>query len=501
MATKFGWMEIMVELLWQSHKNIISHGHAEAIVPLVLIPLTAITVALTSIAGVIAGWFGIKLHTEGPKQFLEVLLKKRVLISMLIVNFTGLALYKSYVYIKTMPRFISTIQKHSKENAIGSNEIYQDALFREHNFNGKITNSNFNKFQLEKEIKLPKGAFRSGVISGSSIFYGNDDGNIYEINKADLAIKRKFYIGTPVTTRPIIFKDRIFSGEGTHDTHHARIYSFNLKTGSFINSFTTKGHTEGQPLIGNYNGRYLMFITAGSDGLYALDPFTMREIWHQQDGHLDASVSLENGIVYVGTGIEKGSVNDKRYAVAYDFNNGNRIWKKELPLSNWMHPVITKKYVCYSLGEIYFANSTGLFDCLDKKTGEPIFSIPFDGPLASLAFYIRDGENELVFIGKMNDEVCSIDINNRTKKWCQSVGKNGTKNSMTSFDYDSKNNILLYPSFKNGIFAFDPLKGSILFHWLPQKIKWEDNYASATIENNIFYQMDIEGNLRKFKMN
>ena len=92
-------METMDALLWLNNKPIIiSEGVIPSIVPLVLIPLTTLTVALTAMAGIIAGWFGIKLHTEGPKQFLEVLLKKRVLVSMLIFNFLSFGIYKSYVY-------------------------------------------------------------------------------------------------------------------------------------------------------------------------------------------------------------------------------------------------------------------------------------------------------------------------------------------------------------------------------------------------------------------
>ncbi|NBO38699.1 hypothetical protein EBU99_08960 [bacterium] len=48
------------------------------IIPTVMIPLTALTVALTMVASFIAGLFGIRLKTEGPRRLLEVLLKPRV---------------------------------------------------------------------------------------------------------------------------------------------------------------------------------------------------------------------------------------------------------------------------------------------------------------------------------------------------------------------------------------------------------------------------------------
>jgi outer membrane protein assembly factor BamB len=503
MVTKFGWMEIMDASLWLEHKPLIqtTTSAIPSIVPLVLIPLTGVTVLITSAAAIIAGWFGIKLKTEGPKQFLEVLLRKRVLVTMLIVNFVGIATYKTMYYVKTLPAFLSTVVKESDKNAIISTENYPDQLLRIHSYRALKLSANINSLILEKEIKLSAGAFRSGVISGNSIFYGSDDGNIYEIDKHNLEIKRKFFIGTEVTTRPIIYNKRIYSGEGVHNTHHARIYSFSLESGKFLNAFETKGHTEGQPVLGNDQGKDILFITAGADGIYAIDPLKMTEIWHQNDGHLDATVSIEGSIVYTGTGIEKGSLSDRRYAVAYDFHTGEKKWKKELPMSNWMHPVITEHYVCFTLGEIYFPSLTGLLHCLDKKDGSPKFSIPFDGPIASKALYIKENIDEYIFFGDMKGEVCGVNINSREKKWCYKTGRSDTKSSFTSFDYDQSRGIIWYPSSDNGLFAIDPKLGKPLLQWTPENSQWGANYASVTIDGDYIYHMDISGKLRKFKTN
>lgn len=477
-------------------------GAAPAIIPTVLIPLTLVTVGITSLAGMIAGWFGIKLHTEGPKQFLEVLLKKRVLISMLVVNLVGWGAYKSYTYVKNLPSFISTIEKKSMTFAVASNELYPESRFRNHDFVGKIKTTEKLSLQMVQETKLPKGAFRSGVISGNSIFFGVDDGLIYEIDKVSLKVKRKFFIGTQVTTRPIIYQNKLYAGEGSHDTHHARIYSFDLTSGSYLGSFQTKGHTEGQPVVATYKGQSLMFVTAGSDGLYAVNPEGMKEVWHKRDGHLDATVTIEEGVVFVGTGVEKGSSGDKSFAYAYDFLTGAEIWKKELPLSNWMHPVVTAHDVCFVLGEIYIASKVGALHCLNKNDGSPHFSIPFDAPIASKPFYIREGNRELVFFGDMAGTISAVDVNTREKLWSQATTKKPTKGSMTSFEYDSKNGVLWYPTNKNGLMAVNPKSGKILIHWLPDTTRpaWNKNYASVSLDNEYLYHLDIEGNLRKFKI-
>lgn len=486
-------------LLWlKTNHELATQGIAQEIIPMVLIPLTAVTVGMTSLAGIVAGWFGVKLHTEGPKQFLEVLLKKRVLASMIVVNLIGMGAYKSYVYVRNMPSFVYTINRHSDREAIASKEAYTESLYRKHEFEGAIVPSKFSSLALEKEVRMEKGAFRSGVISGQSLFYGLDDGYVYEFDKNNLTQKRKFFVGTQVTTRPVIFKNRLYCGEGNHDTHHARIYSFDLTTGKYINSFQTKGHTEGQPLIASWKGRDLLFVTAGVDGLYAIDPITMREVWHANDGHLDATVSVENGIVYMGSGVEKGSVRDRSYAVAYDFATGNKIWKKELPLSNWMHPVITATQVCLVLGEIYFPSNVGLLHCLDKITGEALFSMPFDAPVASKPFYIKDGSEEYVFLGDFHGTICGVSITRKEKMWCRKTGNDKTNYALSSFEYDATRGILWYPSFDNGLYAIEPLSGKILTHWMPKK--WNDSYAAVSVEGNLMWHMDIEGVLRKFSV-
>lgn len=496
-------METMDVLLWLKENHELSTQTFQmGILPTVLIPLTAVTVVLTSVASIIAGWFGIKLHTEGPKQLLEVLLKKRVLITMVFLNILFYGGYKAYQYIKTYPKFIMTITRHSDNEAVASSLVYENAITRNHSFDGKIAPVSFSKLEFEKSIKLPKGAFRSGVVSGSSIFYGVDDGYIYEINQSDLTIIRKFYVGTQVTTRPVIFNGKIYTGEGNHYTHHARIYSFDLKTGKYLNSQRTLGHTEGQQYVGTYNGKNLVFATAGLDGVYALDPENLNIVWHQNDGHLDATVSVENNRVYIGTGVEKGTLRDRSYAVAYDFLSGAKIWKKELPLSNWMHPIITKTDVCYVLGEIYFNSKVGLFHCLNKQSGAPHFSIPFESPLASLPYYINDGVEEMAFFASFDGTACAVNITKKETMWCHKTGNGKTDYSLSSFEFDSKRGVLWYPTLDNGIFAFEVKTGKVLAHWLPdgKKDKWEENYASVNIVGDSLYLLDIAGNLRKFKL-
>lgn len=497
-------MEIMDVLLWlKNNHSFLTSDVSQSIIPMMLIPLTAVTVVITSVAGIIASWFGLKLHTEGPRQFLEVLLKKRVLISIIIFNLVSFGVYKSYLYYKNLPSFLFTIQKKSDALNLPSTINYSDSPRRVHQYVDDSLLSKNIELTLIKEKKLPKGAFRSGTISGNSIFFGADDGFIYEVNLQSLELIRTFFIGTQVTTRPIIFKNRLYVGEGNHETHHARVYSFDLLTGKFINSFSTLGHTEGQPQIVEHDGRSYLLIVAGKDGIYAVDPINMKEIWHQVDGHIDATVNTVDGVVYAGSGSEKGTVRDQSFAVAYDLKTGKKIWKTELPISNWMHPLVTKKEVCFNLGEIYFPSTVGIFTCLDRFTGENLWSLPFNAPIASKPLLISTSNNDYAFIADFKGTACGIDLTKRTKMWCHKTGTEKTTYSLTSFEYDKENKILWYPGMKTGLYAFEPLTGSVKMHFEPNKEmnKWRTTYGAVSINHGRIYLLDIAGTLRMFKVN
>jgi outer membrane protein assembly factor BamB len=501
MVIKFGWMEIM-EILNLTKILTTDLNYSLAVIPTVLIPLTGLSVLLVSIASVIAGWFGIKLSTEGPKQLLEVLLKKKVLFAALIFNLAIWGGVKGYHYVKNYPSPLFYLKYISQNNSIASKDIYENSLTRNHYYirENKNLSSSINISLSEKwHKKLEKGSFRSGVLSSNSIFYGVDDKKVYELNLNDGATKRTFYVGTQVTTRPVIFNNRLYVGEGHHETHHARIYAFDLNDGKFLNAFQTKGHTEGQPHIASYNNITRMFITAGKDGVYAIDPISMKEIWHSNNGHIDATIEVENDTIYSGTGAEKGIKRDQSFAVANDFLTGSIKWKTELPLSNWMHPLLTKEDVCYTLGEIYFPSQVGLFYCLDKKTGKAKWSIPFNAPLIGKPLLV---DNDAI-ISTDKGEICSLDTINKKINWCQNTGTNKTKHAFSSPEYDKKRNLIWYATPDNGLFALDLTSGKILTHWLPEKAGtslWKLTYGSVSIKEDSIFLMDLKGNARRLEI-
>ncbi|MDE1464419.1 PQQ-binding-like beta-propeller repeat protein [Spartinivicinus poritis] len=464
------------------------------IVPTVLIPFTILSVAISVVAAFIAGLFGIKLKTEGPKQLLEILLKPKVLFVALVVNILIYGGYKGYQYVHNLPSFEWVINKQHQPIQLGEVN-YSELLSRSNKSQeSNLLPKSFNSIKQQWKIKLPMGAFRTGALSGNSLFFGADDGYIHELSTENGQTLRKFFIGTIVTPSPIVFNGYLFAGEGTHDTHHARIYKINLTTGKHEAPYSTKGHTEGQPVIGKYQGQALLFAVAGSDGIHAIDPHTMKQVWHQTPGHMDAAVRVDDGIVYVGTGREKGdSQKHRSYAIAYEFMTGKEIWKHEIPASSWMEPAITSEYACFIMGEIYFETKLGGVNCYDKVTGEPQFSILNKSPVIGIPFVL----NEDIIFSDLSGQVCRIDTSKRTKKWC--FDSELTGKHMTSVSYDYETNILAYTTANKGVMFLNPSTGKLLHHYLPsvEEGQWEKTYASAISVGSNWVTVDIEGNVRK----
>lgn len=487
------------------------------IIPTVLIPLTMVSMGVSVVATFIAGLFGIKLKAEGPKRLLELLLRPRILVSALILNFSILGGVWVYKYVKNLPVFMFNINRaNAKLVKAAPNTQYMSINERKNSF--KLSHIAPNKFtsQLDKQIKLEGGVFRAAAITRDSLFIGTSKGYVYEIERNTLKTKRKFYTGTFVTPAPLIWNNKLVFGEGVHHTQNARIYFFDLNTGLLEKYFTSKGHTEGQGTFAKYSEKgkiyERLFAVAGGDGVYALDPNTLEVKWHNIDGHNDASVIVKDHQVFVGTGREKGDAKKYRsYAISYHFISGKTLWKRELPASSWMKPTLTKADVCFVYGEIYFKSEVGGIQCFDQKSGLPTQIYAMMAPVASIPLTLN---NDIVFADNQGN-ICRIDTKNRRMKWCQKT-HNSNKRTYSPVSYDPYKNTLVYSSQMNGLYVLHPDTGKILSHWLPKDgvakpnkdkdkshpknpNQWHKSYASPMVTAEGWYIVDMQGHLRLLK--
>lgn len=480
-----------------SHLNTEALGsYQHLIIPTVMIPLTAVMVALSMLASFIAGLFGIRLKSEGPRRLLEVLLKPKVLLSALVLNVLVLGGIQTYTHFKNRPTMLWRIERAARENGKPSDRTYENyhAVPGEFSVGGSSADAiRRQEFKSQWSQKLPKGSFRSPVFSGGSVFIGSFDGFVYELDVASGQVLRSFFVGTPVTPELMIDNGVLYVGEGVHDTHSARIYGFELRTGLLKGAYSTKGHTEGQPVMGEHRGERLMFVVAGSDGIHAVDPTTFKAKWKANDGHIDSSVRVVDGRVFAGTGREKGDTEKNRsYAVAYDFSSGEKIWKMELPASSWMNPVVWREHVCFVYGEIYFDSGLGGVQCFRQDTGLPTLTFNLASPQTTLPLVIG---NDL-FTTDTNGTVCALDLLAREVRWCKKVEQAKGVN-FASPVYFRERDALVYASMNDGIYLLDRSSGEILAKRTLKEHKVI--YAPVTISGRDFVVVDGKGTAVLFR--
>jgi hypothetical protein len=387
------------------------------------------------------------------------------------------------------------VQSENQKTLISSREVYTNATERT---NVMLPHPAFPLRGLKQQwvAKLPAGVFGSAVVSGNSLFVGCDDGYVYELSQADGKILRKFFIGTEVTPEPLIWNGYLFAGEGTHLTHDARIYSFDLKTGAYRGSFQTKGHTEGAPVIGTYSGITSLFVMAGADGVYAIDPETLKSRWHKKLGHTDSEVRVVDGKVFFATGTEKGNYDRSHRAFALDFLTGEVVWQDDLSASGWMPPVVTDKDVCFGTGEIYMESHFGQFACYDMKTGAKRLSINMDEPLMGIPLKV----GSTIALSDLQGDFCAIQWPDGWRRWCR---KGGITKTFASPTYDG-NGHFIYPTAKNGLDVYDMDNGSLVLNWKPTGAEgeWKRSFSRVSVARTAaglaWFLPDMSGNLRKW---
>lgn len=488
MEIAFGLMVIAEELKMTTSTELVP-----MILPTVMIPFTLVSVGLSIFATFIAGLFGIQLKLEGPRKLLEVLLKPKVLLTALVLNVLILGGIQGWKWWINYPKLIRTIEAQSDERAIPSSTLYEDVPTVITNFSSSNSSTSSLKISQKWRIDTGKGSFRGAVVSSNRIFTGNDLGIVSELDLSSGKLIRTFYTGTPATTEITIWKNFMYLGEGVHDTHHARIYQFDLTTGAYKKSYQTLGHTEAQPVMGSFEGRDILFSAAGEDGFHAIDPMTMKEIWKVNLGHSDSGALVHNGVVFVGTGREKGNDRkNKSYAAALDFKTGELLWKRELSASSWMRPVIVGENVCYISGEIYFVSERGHITCMNKETGAHTIAHNTVSPIASTPKVL---DNSILYVS-IRGVICRFDLEEKTDLWC--FDTKGRGYSLAGASYDPKRNVVLYPSKKNGLYVLDPSTGELLNQWTPSKDEgeWKSTYADVAVAGDYWIISDNYGSVR-----
>lgn len=470
-----------------------------AIVPTIVLPFALIGVLLSALATVVAGWFGIELKAEGPKKLLELLLNRRTLFWILLSNtLVWLGIY-GYKNLQNLPKPLWWVEFENRDLPKG-NESYEDIWGSKNMWEG-FAGDQRDLVGLDPlwEVDIAEGSFGGMAVAGKSAFFGSFDKRLYELSADSGQLIRSFYIGTSVTPLPTIYANRLYIGEGEHDTIRARVYQWDLLSGSLIGSAKTKGHTEGNASLAVIENKPYLVLVAGKDGVKGVDATDMKELWHYPRGHTDAEPLIHEGIAYVAFGRDKdddAESADRPRAVAIEVVSGKVLWERELAASGWHMPMIYGDLVCFGVGELYFKTSFGQLACYSKADGAIGPSLNTNGPLITYPLRIGDRAITMDFYG----ELCVHNLLAPMKTlWCKSTLAPGLKTYSTPV-YDGQGNILVSVR-DEGIAAFDFETGEKQLLWeVPQGQKWRPA-ATMTLRQGELFVVDWVGNkARKFAL-
>lgn len=440
------------------------------IVPTILLPLAFLSTGISIVATFIASLFGVELKAEGPKKLLEILLRPKVLISALILNGVIYGGFHLYEYLKNGPYPDFYVQLKNNDIA----------------FNKKASLSSDGWTQ-----NLEEGIFARGYIHGSELFVGGIDGNLFVLDNETGKIKNKIFFGKFLSPSPIFFDNHLFFGEGLHESHDMHIYKFNPSTKTVVASLQTKGHTEIYPVISQIEDKSILFQSAGGDGLYAIDPNTMKPLWHYVDGHMDAFTLVHNKHVYIASGIPEEEIGVKRpFAYKIDALSGNLVWKKELPLSSWYGPILVQNNICFIQGEIHVTSNVGGIVCFDEE-GKRAQSLVIDNPIIGKPI-VKD---HMVYFNDYYGDLYAWNAKSNMISWKLSFDlKNGSYSSMQWFN----ENVIIHALSDGRILFVNIEDGKILREEkFPAK---EKVYSDALIQGDNIYIFGMGGSIFKKKI-
>jgi outer membrane protein assembly factor BamB len=475
----------------------------QAVVPTVAVPLATIMFLVNAFVSWVASLFGLRLNWNGPRELLRVFLRRRVVVMVVLVNLGTIGLVYARRQFQTMPSPLIEIKwmnagLQRRWGSVGAGRTYANSTGRVTEVDRSTSGARVQSVAFRQLWRVSAGPRNMGAatVAGHSVFVGSVDGYVYEFDESDGTLLRRFFVGSEISPDPVIWKNRLFVGEGTHDMHRARLYAFDLTSGQFLGAVQTHGHTEGTPAVAHDDktGRDHLLFAAGADGIYSVDPLTLKEHWHFNGGHTDSDPRVLGGRVYFSTGVEKGVPGTEHFAYALDLATGATIWRTETPASGWMPGAFVGHEVCFGVGEIYTRSSFGQLSCYDVDTGKAGTVVSADAPVLSVP--LRVGNH--VAVADRDGQICVTQVPLGNRVWCRST--NGEANASLTY---LASGAFLYPSATEGLFAFDPEQGRTLADWKPTAAdgEWAKTNGRATLarDGSAVYLTDEAGNLRKIE--
>jgi outer membrane protein assembly factor BamB len=259
-------------------------------------------------------------------------------------------------------------------------------------------------------------SFRDGVspFAGSPavwadrVFVGSDNRCLYCLDANDGRRIWRFKAAAELFAAPAIAEDRVWIGEGLHETTRGKIYCLRARDGAAVWEFETRSHVEfGVSLLG---GR--LYAAAGQDGVYCLDAATGGKIWQHGGLHVDMSVLAVRDGVFLGTAYGSPCF------LCLEAESGALRWRTPSPMAVRSSPSTDGARVCFGVGNGTFsmghASPTGAVVCLDIGTGALLWTTDFVADAVLTTVALADGR---AFFGSRDGGVYGVDARTGRRIW------------------------------------------------------------------------------------
>jgi outer membrane protein assembly factor BamB len=260
---------------------------------------------------------------------------------------------------------------------------------------------------------LSAGAFAaSPAVFGDRVYVGSDHRKLYCLDAFTGRAIWQVKVAHEIFASPVVTAERLYIGEGLHDTTDARLYCLATATGEELWTFQTRSHIEFSPTL--FDAR--LYFCAGDDGVYCLDARSGGKLWR----HAAARVNMSPAVTEAG--VFFGNVGEEPSFVCLDPREGKPLWKRPAPEGVCASPATDGRRVVFGLGNGTFgmshARPAGAVWCLDAADGHTIWRRPV-GDAVLTAVALSGGS---AYFGSRDGRLYCLDALSGSVRWSFATG-------------------------------------------------------------------------------